>query len=322
MMSDPAYALLKRRSWLFMAPAVLGVLAVLLLVTWKQGLLTSTDRLYFMTDSAVGITQGMPVKLNGFKVGNVQAVQLLPPSTQSDRRVRVELSVYRHYMGYIPKTTKVRLLQEGLIGQSVIDLLPQRYDARPVASGELLGFERSRGIGEIAQGLEQRVVPILNNTDILTSGLADPKGNLQSLLKAGNSLAVDLAVTNQQVQATLAQTDRSMRSIEKGASESLATTNRLLSTVEKDLPPLLDTMQASAGNFRKSSEDMLVITGKSSQQIPRILDTAEASAAQSSEIIRDVRSIWPLRAIGRGRDAEALPLDSLEGLPVRAEDQQ
>ncbi|WP_462116600.1 MlaD family protein, partial [Lysobacter xanthus] len=242
---DPAYARLRRRSLAVALPAVLGVAALLALVSWKQGLLTATRPLYFMATSASGITRGMPVKLNGFVVGQVAAIELLPPSTQSDHRVRVALDVFRRYLDYVPKTSRARLAQEGMIGQSVIELVPERYDARAIHGGEVLPFERSRGLAEIAGGLEAKITPVLDDAHALTSRLAAPDGDLQGLLAAGRGATEGLVQTNAEVQRTLVETRRAIATIAVGADRTLARTDRVVAAAERDVPAVLGDLRAT-----------------------------------------------------------------------------
>lgn len=312
---DPHDSRVRRRSWLFVAPAILGLLLMLAFVSWKQGLLTRTDRLFFMTGSAFGITRGMPVKLNGFMVGQVDAIELLPPSTQSDQRVRVRLGVFDHYMGYIPRTTRIRLVQEGLIGQGVLELVPQRYDARAIRGGEVLQFERSRGMSEIAQDLEQRVLPVLDHSRELTRGLADPQGRLQTLLATGNEAAVGMVETNARLQATIDQGRRTLAALEHGVAAPLERTDRVLAGMERDLPVLVGTLQAAGENARAATDNAGQLTARAAEQLPRIFDHAERAAADGAALVEDARGVWPLSRVRSRRDPVA-PLDSQEGLPL------
>ena len=304
----------------FALPAALAVALVLLVVSYKQGLLTPKESLFIQTSSASGLTRGMPVKLNGFLVGNVGPIVLLPPSELSAQRVRVELRVIRSYLGHIPRTTTARLSQEGLVGQSIIDLVPERYDARPIAAGEVLPFERSRSAAEIARELEERVLPVLRNTEVLTAGLADPKGPFQSALVNGNALATDLVETNTQLRAVMQQSERSLATLTDSAGASLAKTDRLLGQVEDELPELLSSAGKTAAQMEQASADLATITQRSSRQLPAILEDAESAVQQGDALVRDIRGIWPLNRSGGDSGPRALPMDSLEGLPTPAVD--
>lgn len=311
-----AFRRLRLRGIGFALPAVLAVAAVLVVVSYKQGLLTPKESLYLQTDTASGLTRGMPVKLNGFLVGNVGPIELLPPSELSDQRVRVELRIIRSYLDHIPRTTIARLAQEGLVGQSVIELVPERYDARAIAAGEVLPFERTRSAADIARELEERILPVLQNTEVLTSGLADPEGPFQSALVNGNALAADMLETNRRLHAVLEQSERSLAVLGDSAGSSLDRTDRVLARLEADLPGLLESAGKTATQMEQASADLAGITDRSSRQLPAILDDAESAAHQGDQLVRDVRNIWPINRMGADRGPQALPVDSLDGLPT------
>lgn len=317
--SDAEYRRLKQRSVWLVAPALAGVLALLVLVAWKQGLLTATSTLYFMTESATGISHGMPVKLNGFVVGQVAGIELLPPSAQSAQRVRVVMDIHRSYLDYVPKTTRARLAQEGVIGQAIIELVPERYDARAIHAGEMLPFERSRGLAEIAVGLEARISPVLDNARALTDSLADPDGDLHGLLAEGRVAVAGMAETNGQVQATMAETRLAVSALSDSAEASLRRADRTLATVERDVPVLLSDLKETAANAKRASHDAAVISTRSAEQVPRILDSAEQAAEQGRTLVGDVRRLWPLSALSRERGDGLADSDSLDGIAAPLE---
>lgn len=317
--ADAEYRQLRRRSLWLVAPALAGVLALLALVAWKQGLLTATSPLYFMTETATGISHGMPVKLNGFVVGQVTGIELLPPSAQSAQRVRVVMDIHRAYLDYVPKTTRARLAQEGVIGQAIIELVPERYDARAIHAGEMLPFERSRGLAEIAVGLEAKVNPVLDNARELTDRLADPRGDLHGLLAEGRAAVAGLAETNGEVQATMAETRRAVSALSGRAEASLRRADRTLATVEKDVPALMSDFKETAANAKRASEDAAVISARSAEQVPRILDSAEQAIEKGNALVGDVRRLWPMSALSRERGDGLAETDSLDGIAVPLE---
>ncbi|WP_020651789.1 MlaD family protein [Massilia niastensis] len=306
---------LKRRAWLFAAPAIAGLVAVLLLFAHRQGAFSTEDRLHFLAPSALGISAGMPAKLNGFVVGSVREIVLLPPSADSPLRVRVELGIYKDYMRYIPKATVARLLQEGLIGQSVIELQPRRYDARPVASGEVLGFERSRNVGEIAEHLEQQLAPVLASTRSLGAGLADPDGDFQQALKGARMLAEALPATNAQARQTLAQASAGVDQLSQAAARTLGSADRSLATVSAAVPGLLEKLDRTAGNLAAASDSLRVVGGASEEALPGILGEVRQLSGDGRRVVDGALGSWPLRTMVAPAP-EALPLDSQQGLDL------
>lgn len=306
---------LGRRAWLFGAPAVLGIVGFVILLAVKQGALSSKERINFLTNSALGITTGMPVKLNGFVIGAVDHIALLPPSVESALRVRVELGIYHDYMSYIPKTTVARLLQEGLIGQSVIELLPQRYDARPVANGEVLAFERSMGLGEIAEQLQGKLAPVLRNTEALTAGLNDPQGDFQQGMKAARITLAGLPATNAQIQRSVAQTGEAIVRVEQQLGRNLAGTERAIATVNGALPGLLGKLDHTIDNLQRASGDVRQITAGSAEALPALFEDTRELAGGGKRIVDGALGSWPLNRMLAPAAARAIEIDSQQGLP-------
>lgn len=307
----------RRRAWMFALPAVLGMVALFLLVAYRQGILNSKDHLFFLSASAAGVTQGMPVKINGFLIGSVVAIELLPPSARVDQRVRVEMSIYRDYMHYIPKATKARIASETLIGQRVIELLPQRYDSRAVANGEVLEFERSHDATEIAQRVETVLMPLLENVNAVAVSLNDPKAPFQQTLAASHAFVNGLPQVTERLDAVLVQSQRSLQILEKQASSTLQKAGRTIDHVEQAAPPLLGKLDRSAENVQQASADVRAITGRASQQVPEILDGAQAITSQTGQIVQGARQTWPISVFaGPSSAPAALPSDSVEGLKL------
>lgn len=314
---DESTIRLKRHALRYLLPTLVGLLSLVVLLSYKQGLMTTKDRLYFFVASAGGLTTGMPVKLNGFVVGNVDNILLLPPSAQSDQRVRIELGIFRDYMGYIPKATKARLSQELLIGQSAIELLPLRYDARPVTSGEVLIFERSKGLNEIAQDIQARLEPVLANTQQFTQSLNNPDAAFQQTLKASSSLLAALPKTNQDMQATLQQSRDSLRNIEQQSTQTLKTADHALNQIDQALPSLVSKVDRVVSNTEQVTHDLKQITGPSAKVVPEILSDVQTTAADSRTIVQGAKSSWPISAlVGSGNANQPLPSDSLDGLSL------
>jgi len=308
-------ARLRRRAWLFAAPAIAGILAVLALFAHKQGAFSAEDRLHFLAPSAAGITAGMPAKLNGFVVGSVRDIVLLPPSADSPLRVRVELGVYDEYMRYIPKTTVARLVQEGLIGQGVIELLPRRYDARPVASGEVLEFERTRNVGEIAEHLEQQLLPVLESTRKLGAGLADPDGDFLQTLKGARVLVQELPATNAQARQTMIEAGASVARLSDAATRTIGSADRTLDAVSSAVPGLLQKLDKTAANLVETSENVRSIGAASKQSVPGILEDVRQAAGDSRRVVDGAMQTWPVNALAAPAPQD-VPLDSQQGLAL------
>ena len=58
----------------FVMPALIGLVVVGAVIAWKQELFVTRTPIYIFTDSALGITKGIPVKVFGLTVGTVDEI--------------------------------------------------------------------------------------------------------------------------------------------------------------------------------------------------------------------------------------------------------
>src|SRR4051812_4616715 len=146
----------------FVLPALIGVVLVGAVIAWKQELFISRTPIFSFTDSAIGITKGMPVKVFGLTVGSVSDIEIVPgvPGGAASR-VRVRFDLSSEYLQHVTRDSRARLTREALVGQSVIEILPGSPQSRPVARNEVIAFERGKSLGELSEELNKALAPVL-----------------------------------------------------------------------------------------------------------------------------------------------------------------
>ena len=101
----------------FLLIALLLVATFVGIVAHKQGWFVQQTMIRIITPDALGISNGMPVKLFGFTVGSVREMHLVPGG------VDVQLTIMSQHMPRIPKGSRARFAREsGVIGASVIEI--------------------------------------------------------------------------------------------------------------------------------------------------------------------------------------------------------
>src|SRR3954469_13309923 len=83
---------------------VAAIVAIAGYLGWKEGLFTPVSHFHFSTASSKSLSKGMPVRLSGFRIGQVSRVELQP-----DRQVRVDFAVLAPYLGFVKTDSTVRL---------------------------------------------------------------------------------------------------------------------------------------------------------------------------------------------------------------------
>ena len=71
------------RFWLMLA--VVSALVLMGLSAWRQGWFTPTTSVFVELPGASGVQIGTPVRLKGFKIGSVDAIELDPQNAQAKR---------------------------------------------------------------------------------------------------------------------------------------------------------------------------------------------------------------------------------------------
>src|SRR5258706_15945029 len=107
-----------RKVSLFFLTAVLGVIGVILLVSYKQGAFVRYTAIHFYAADAFGISKGMAVGLFGVPGGNVSDLDI------SDWGGEGQLAINSEYIPRLPKGAHPRLLRGGYVGAGAIQIVP------------------------------------------------------------------------------------------------------------------------------------------------------------------------------------------------------
>lgn len=282
----------------FLFTALLLALAIIGTIVVRQGLFRQTSTLNFVTDSALDIAKGQPVKIAGFKVGAVDEVTLRP-----DGKVAVEVEVDEDSMRFITRDAQIELHKEGLVGSAVLEILPGPDRSRLAADGAELAFTRDDGLTTLANNLSDRILPILADVKTVTGTLADPQHGLSATLAQvqGVTRSLDelLRNGNQQVGAVGQATTRTVLQAETGLQQL----NRTLSTVNQNLPDLIAKTQGIMDHMAR-------LTGEAGATVPDILRDGKATAADVHDILTGVKTAWPVRDLVTPPGPAVVPSDT------------
>src|SRR3989338_2159836 len=120
---DSRLAILERKVGIFALAGWGALVLVFIGVAIEQGMFASTTKLRFQTNDVGMIHEGMEVRLRGFKVG-----KLLGISLKDDGAVEVQFFVDNKYLMHIRRGAKVRLVEQGLLGDGVLEIVPGPKD--------------------------------------------------------------------------------------------------------------------------------------------------------------------------------------------------
>ena len=287
---DSRLAILERKIGLFAFVGLGALLLVFVIVAIEQGMFASTTELRFRTSDAGMVHEGMEVRLNGFKVG-----KLLGISLKEEGAVEVRFFVDDKYLLHIRRGAKLRLTEQGLFGDSVLEIMPGPKDQPMLAANELLPFERKLGMGDLAHDLAERLKPILDNVQATTSSLNEPDGLINRATKA----AVKFEKTGQDISSLVQQ-----------SKDVLAEENFKLGKALDKSSAVLDKTGMLLDSLRDVTMDVGKVAESSAENIPAILQDGRVAAEDARNIIGSAKESWPIRNMLEPAEIKILPMDS------------
>ncbi len=199
---DARFRHLSRKIGIFLLVAVGGIVLTLVSIGIQQELFTPKTRIFFITDSGRDIVAGMAVKLSGFNIGKVKKLALTEQAT-----VKVTLEINDEYMKWVHKDSKARLVKEGVIGNTVIEVEPGTDKTSVLASNGEIPFEREMGLSQLIDELYSDVRPLI--------------ADLRSVVKRADIVLADLPGTRARLDATLTSAQRNFENLEKVTASEL-----------------------------------------------------------------------------------------------------
>lgn len=288
---DERFKNLFGKAALFILLAVLGIGAVVLWTGIKKGMFTATTPIYFVADSGQDLSEGMPVKFSGFKIGKLNMLAL-----DEQGHVQVEVIIDSKHLGLLRQDAVISLRKEGVIGDGVLDI-SQGSEAKPgLVSGDKVRFERANGLEQAVIEVKNRIMPILDDVHQV---LSDPNGDVRQTLKNLRQLSAGMNDTQQRLDRVLESVDSNLNNELGPLLHSLRQTS---TKMEHDLPELLKKADSGMENLRVTTEVLRAAVQQSVPQIPGMLGEARETLGKTREMVGTTQEVvdslsntWPLK---------------------------
>jgi phospholipid/cholesterol/gamma-HCH transport system substrate-binding protein len=228
---DIRFQRLARKIGLFVFLIIGAVGLTALAIGMRQELFTPKTVISFESDSGQDITRGLPVKLSGFQIGKVEALELT-----EDARVRVTLSINNEYMKWVRHDSAARLKQEGLIGNTIIDVVPGTAASPPLNAGDTIRFERDRGLARVAEELYAEVAPLLRDLKKIAHYVEDPQGDIKQSFAGARELVQALGGTQKRLDALLATLQQDVPGVLRTGRETLDNSKKVVDSLSRTWP--------------------------------------------------------------------------------------
>lgn len=299
----------------FLMPALIGLVVVGAVIAWKQELFVTRTPIFIFTDSALGITKGIPVKVFGLTVGSVDAIEIVPGTPGSKGQVRVRLNIGSEYLQHITKDSRAKLMREGVVGQALIEILPGDLSVRPVARNEVIAFERGKTLGELSEDLNRALSPVLAQVKEAIGDMQNPEGKLLKSVDRIATLLDELPDSNRKLQSVLVSAektlaradtmllsaDRAVTGIALKADTTLSGLDKIVADVSTAAPSILKNLDTASQGLARASERM-----------PLLIDGGNSLVRDANQTLGGAKAAWPIRNWVEAPATTTLGIDSGE----------
>jgi len=303
---DPRFRNLERKIGIFIAMALAGIVIAGLLFGLQKDLFTKKYTLRFTADRGTGFTKGMSVKLSGFRVGRVTAIAL-----NDQAMVDIIIEIDSDYRAWIRNDSTVRLVKEGLVGDSIVDISVGSPDRPQLKDKDFITYIKTKSLDEMAADIADKVKPVLIEVSEIISYINDPEGDLKKTIRNAEQLTRKLEGTRQNADLLLVSAAGNVNLVATRTTSLLDSTskkidsidlapaiNRINSTLDhldKKLPALLDKADVTLENVSKISYETRLLTEKAFPKIPGVINLAEDVMLSTDRLINSLQNSWLLR---------------------------
>lgn len=301
---DVRFKHLEKKIGLFATVAIIGALAVVLFIGADKDLLTPKYKLKFTTEKGTGFAKGMPVKLSGFRIGRIKGINL-----NEQAMVDIDMEIDKKYQKWIKSDSSARLVKEGLVGDSIIEVSVGSVKAKILKNGDIIKFEKSKGLEEVANDIAEEVKPVLIEVKEIISYINDPDGDIKQSLGNIKLLTQQLQGTREKVDDLLVSSRNNVSTLTQSGVAVLDNTNakvsalgptlekvdRSVASLEKSLPPLLLKVDASMDHLEKATLQLQKTSEKAMPRVPKLLNKAEDVMEGADTVMNAVKDMWPFK---------------------------
>ncbi|MDD5067337.1 MAG: MlaD family protein [bacterium] len=167
---------------IFIVAAGIILIASIIFIAKGQKLFVKKNHYSTVFNSADNLTEGMPIKFKGLKIGSVKSMEL-----NEENKIMVQFTILREYANRI-KTDSIIKVNAPLIGEKILEITEGTKEAvMAVNNSPLYSIDSEKGRELLkAQLSQQAATPtdlIVQNVQLLTAQLSDPDGGLMKTLR-------------------------------------------------------------------------------------------------------------------------------------------
>jgi phospholipid/cholesterol/gamma-HCH transport system substrate-binding protein len=298
------------------------MLGLILYLGYKKELFSEKVYFYVVSQSGENIERGIPIRLSGFNIGQVNIVELEDPGN-----IRIEIKILKKHMRWFREDSRILVDREGLIGNAYLKVLPGSKDSPLLPPGSVLRLESSaRSISDLvaeAQPAMEDLKIIVSNIRFLTDQFVDKDDTAQQLL--GNLERVSATLASEEgmfhyllddkrpvgrMDSILSDAESIMGNMELFSAkvvdleDEISMTIREAKTFLSELTNLRRELQPTFENLHEVSKELRL----ASRDLERFRRQGEEALDLSADVLKRLGQTWPLtRTIIQEAPAPELP---------------
>jgi hypothetical protein len=272
---------------------VLFTITALLYVGYKKDLFAKRISYTVLSHTAERLFNGMPVKFEGFAMGDVSRIEL-----NDEGKFVLTLSILEKYQKWIKSDSRVFFNQESVIGKPYLRFTAGSKDEAMMPENSVFTLEFEGGIDELIKKAEpviEDLGQIVWNIRLVTDDFVDPDGSLLSFLSymesvgykmdRGRGIVPYLIGSREGKEKLDAIMDRLIGIQDNIKRLSLELDN----TVVNKVNPILD-------DISRTTKDLYLLRRK-----------GEYTLDLSSDLLLKVNNTWPFAPDDKKRETPRLP---------------
>ena len=222
---------------------------ILIYIGYKKEIFSKKISYYVISKTGENIERGIPVRLSGFKIGQVENVFL-----NNIDYVKVEIRILEKYQKWFRQDSRIILDQEGIIENSYLKLIPGTEKTAQLPPGAEIFLDKVAGLNEIlveAQPVINDLKAIVSNVRIITDQFLDKNGSMQRILSNLEQITEKLN-KNRGLIYYVTEDQRPVQKLDK----ILSATDNLMSSIDR----LLQNATMRVSDLEPIEDEILGIT--------------------------------------------------------------
>ena len=265
-------------------------------VAYKKGMFSKVYTYTLSSQTGENLTEGMPVAVWGFTIGRVSSLELNDQGT-----VLIRIKIPERHIRMIRADSKF-ILDKPLIGSPRILVKTTNLNGLPLSPLTIPELTESNDINEIikrAQPIIDKADRIMGNLEGITANLADPKGNVNRILRDAEALVarfskkdslLEMAVGDPESVKSIHEALKKLRDITAKADGILQRVDGILQRVDGMAGKTDEELYGRDGvlpQFRNILRDLLTKLAK----IDATFDNINKISTEAADSTKDLKAL-------------------------------